>query len=96
MHAADIMTSDVITVGPDTPVPELATLLAERGISGVPVIDQGQVVGIVSEGNHPSPWSETGTERRAPAPSLPLVPPTTRKGRLATTSSRTGALSKTS
>jgi CBS domain-containing protein len=63
MHAADIMTSDVITVGPDTPVPELATLLAERGISGVPVIDQGQVVGIVSEGNllH---RAETGTERR--------------------------------
>ena len=63
MRAADIMTTDVITVGPDTPVPELATLLAERGISGVPVVDQDRVIGIVSEGDllH---RAETGTERR--------------------------------
>ena len=64
MHAADIMTSDVITVGPDTPVPELATLLAERGISGVPVIDQGQVVGIKSSEGNLLHRAETGTERR--------------------------------
>ena len=63
MRAMDIMTTDVITVGPDTSVPELASLLAERGISGVPVVDQGRVIGIVSEGDllH---RAETGTERR--------------------------------
>ena len=63
MRAADIMTTDIITVGPNTPVPELAALLAERGISGVPLVDQDRVIGIVSEGDllH---RAETGTERR--------------------------------
>ena len=63
MRAVDIMTTDVVTVGPDTPVTELAALLAERGISGVPVVDRERVVGIVSEGDllH---RAETGTERR--------------------------------
>jgi CBS domain-containing protein len=52
MRAMDVMTTDVITVGPNTTVQALATLLAERGISGVPVVDaSGSLVGIVSEGD---------------------------------------------
>jgi len=52
MHAMDVMTTDVITVDPDTTVQALATLLAERGISGAPVVDtNGRLVGIVSEGD---------------------------------------------
>jgi CBS domain-containing protein len=52
MRAMDVMTTDVITVEPDTTVQDLAKLLAERGISGVPVVDaSGQVLGIVSEGD---------------------------------------------
>ena len=39
MRAMDVMTTDVITVDPDRTVQALATLLAERGISGVPVVD---------------------------------------------------------
>jgi CBS domain-containing protein len=35
----DVMTTDVITVDPETTVQALATLLAERGISGAPVVD---------------------------------------------------------
>ncbi len=64
MRAMDVMTTNVITVGPDKTVQEVAVLLAERGISGVPVVDaSGQLVGIVSEGDllH---RAETGTERR--------------------------------
>jgi len=64
MRAMDVMTTNVITVGPNTSVQEVATLLSERGISGVPVVDaQDRVVGIVSEGDllH---RVETGTERR--------------------------------
>ena len=64
MRAMDVMTTNVITVDPDTSVQALATLLSERGISGVPVVDKdGRVVGIVSEGDllH---RAETGTERR--------------------------------
>src|SRR5215469_10000888 len=52
MRAMDVMTTDVITVDPDTTVQDLAMLLAERGISGAPVVDAtGQLLGIVSEGD---------------------------------------------
>jgi CBS domain-containing protein len=64
MRAMDVMTTDVITVDPETTVQALATLLAERGISGAPVVDaSGRLVGIVSEGDllH---RAETGTARR--------------------------------
>jgi CBS domain-containing protein len=52
MRAMDVMTTDVISVDPDTTVQALATLLAERGISGAPVVDAGgRLVGIISEGD---------------------------------------------
>ena len=50
MQARDIMTRDVVTVGPEMPVKDLARLLVERGISGAPVLDpSGVLVGIVTE-----------------------------------------------
>src|ERR1700720_2545903 len=50
MRAMDVMTTDVITVDPETTVQSLATLLAERGISGAPVVDSdGRLVGVISE-----------------------------------------------
>ncbi len=64
MRAMDVMTTPVITVDPDTTVRDLAKLLSERNISGVPVCEDGdRLVGIVSEGDllH---RVETGTERR--------------------------------
>src|SRR6516162_4811722 len=64
MRAMDVMTTDVITVEADMTVQVLATLLAERGISGAPVVDaDGKVIGIVSEGDllH---RAEIGTARR--------------------------------
>src|SRR5215469_5902868 len=52
MRAMDVMTTDVITVDPDMTIRQLATLLAEHGISGAPVIDaKGVLVGIISEGD---------------------------------------------
>jgi CBS domain-containing protein len=48
--AAEIMTADVLTVNPDTPVAEVAAAMGRRGVSGVPVVDAGQkVVGVISE-----------------------------------------------
>jgi CBS domain-containing protein len=44
----DIMTPEVITVGPDTPLAEVAQLLALEGISGVPVVTATRVLGVVS------------------------------------------------
>jgi CBS domain-containing protein len=49
MKARDIMTSPVITVSPQTAVREVAALLLERRISGMPVVEEDKVVGIVSE-----------------------------------------------
>jgi len=52
MQAADVMTVDVVTVDPETPVQQVASLLSERGISGVPVVDgKRQLVGMISEGD---------------------------------------------
>lgn len=49
MNASDIMTVPVVTITPDTTVPEIAALLFERHISGVPVVSNGRVVGVVNE-----------------------------------------------
>jgi CBS domain-containing protein len=49
-HVSDVMTTDVVAVEPDTPFKELVTLLRERGLSALPVIDPDRkLVGIVSE-----------------------------------------------
>jgi len=50
MKVRDVMTSVVITVEPGTSLKEVATILTQCGISGVPVVDEdGEVVGVVSE-----------------------------------------------
>jgi len=50
LKAKDIMTVDVVTVKPETTVEELARLLIEHKISGVPVVDgDDQLVGVVTE-----------------------------------------------
>lgn len=47
---ADVMTSSVVTVGPETGFREIADVLVNRQISAVPVTDDaGRVVGMVSE-----------------------------------------------
>jgi len=50
LRAQDLMTAEVVTVPPETPVLAMARLLAERGISAVPVVDAvGGVLGVVTE-----------------------------------------------
>jgi CBS domain-containing protein len=52
MRVEEIMTKDVITVSPKTPIHEAAELMIDHGVSGLPVVDDaGSVVGIVSEGD---------------------------------------------
>jgi CBS domain-containing protein len=44
------MTTNVVTVKPDTPAREAAALLAERGFTALPVVDdQGELAGLVGE-----------------------------------------------
>lgn len=50
LTAKDIMTREVITVGPDLPVKELAALLLSHRIGGAPVVDAEQkLLGVVTE-----------------------------------------------
>jgi CBS domain-containing protein len=49
-HVRDIMTTDVVKVHPDTSVSEIARLMSEHDISGLPVVDENdQVLGVVTE-----------------------------------------------
>jgi len=49
--AADLMTHPVITVAPDMPLSDLASLLEKHRIKRVPVMNDGKIVGIVSRAN---------------------------------------------
>jgi CBS domain-containing protein len=51
MKVAEVMTVDVVTVDKGTSLRDVAALLTERRISGLPVVDDGRVVGVVSEGD---------------------------------------------
>lgn len=64
MNVDDAMTKEVVTVGLDTTVGEIAALLMRHRISAVPVVSEGnQVVGIVSQTDL-AHRAETGTEKR--------------------------------
>ena len=50
MHVRSLMTRDVLTVHTDTPVSDVARLMYEHGVSGVPVLDaQERMVGVITE-----------------------------------------------
>ncbi len=58
---ADAMSRDPIVVRPETPLNEAIQIIAERRISGLPVVDDaGQLVGIISETD--LMWQETGVD----------------------------------
>ncbi|MSP48750.1 MAG: CBS domain-containing protein [Alphaproteobacteria bacterium] len=65
MRAVDVMSINVCTAGPDTPINEIALKLCDRNISALPVVDtENRVVGIVSEGDLMR-RIEFGTDRRS-------------------------------
>lgn len=50
MKVGDVMTTAVVTVGPEDPVLDVMSTLVTSGIGGVPVVDgDGHLIGIVSE-----------------------------------------------
>ena len=64
MRAHQIMTRPVVTVKPDTSIVEAASIMLQRHVSGLPVVDAGdKLVGIVSEGDFIR-RSELGTGRK--------------------------------
>lgn len=50
-RVADIMERAVVTVGPKATVKELAVLLRDKDVRGLPVVDEGRLVGVVTEGD---------------------------------------------
>ena len=58
---ADVMTANPLTISPEAPLQEAIQTLAEKKISGLPVVDdKGKLVGIISESD--LMWQETGVE----------------------------------
>ena len=52
MNVAEVMTPDVVTVRPDTPLIDAIDLMLEKRISGLPVVDGiGAPIGVLTEGD---------------------------------------------
>ena len=64
LRAKDIMTRDVITVSPKMEIAHVAKLLLEKGINGVPVVDEGKLVGVVCQSDL------IAQQKKFPIPSL--------------------------
>lgn len=82
-HVRDLMSSPVRTVPPDMPLSELASSLQEWGHTGVPVVREGTLVGVISrrdleraqrEGRQSLPVSSCMAHQvRTVAPDAPLT-----------------------
>jgi CBS domain-containing protein len=48
---SDLMTREVITASPETPLHEVASLMEKNAIKRMPILENGQLVGIVSRAN---------------------------------------------
>lgn len=52
MKVRELMTEKVFTIGPEAPIKDVAKILVDNGISGLPVCDiEGRVIGVISEGD---------------------------------------------
>jgi len=51
VRVGDVMSTDVVTVGPATQLAQVVEILVKRAIKAVPVIDGGRIVGIITGGD---------------------------------------------
>jgi CBS domain-containing protein len=65
MNAADVMSRNLVSVGREATVAEAIHLMLDHQISGLPVVDAGKPIGILTEGDLLR-RVETGTERHRP------------------------------
>ncbi|HYA13890.1 MAG TPA: CBS domain-containing protein [Syntrophales bacterium] len=49
IKVSEAMSPDPITVGPETAMEDIATLMVQRNIHSLPVLDQGKLVGIIGK-----------------------------------------------
>lgn len=64
MKVRDVMTSDVVTVNPSAPFQAIVEVLLEHDISGVPVLNGHDLVGIVTEADLVAREAHQGRRRR--------------------------------
>ena len=63
LPAKEVMSKGVVAVHVNTPLKDVAEVMAHRGISGVPVLDENQtVVGVISERDFLSAFGPTGAK----------------------------------
>jgi CBS domain-containing protein len=66
VQVKDVMTCNVVSIGPDETILKAARLMLQNRISGLPVVDKdGELIGIVTEGDFLR-RGELGTQRRRP------------------------------
>ncbi len=65
MIIRDLMTTDLITVGPETSLKEAARRMLQAGISGLLVTDDERLVGIITEADFVSAEAGRGKRKRA-------------------------------
>jgi CBS domain-containing protein len=63
---ADVMTRDVITATPETPLHEIATVMEKNAIKRVPIVSDERLVGIVSRANFIQAIASSGTQLEIP------------------------------
>jgi CBS domain-containing protein len=66
MKLRDLMTRDVITIGPEAPLKEAARRMLEASVSGLPVTDaDGKLVGMITEADFVATEADRRRRRRA-------------------------------
>jgi CBS domain-containing protein len=66
IKVADVMTRTVITATPETPLHEIAMTMEKNGIKRVPIVSNGQLVGIVSRANLVQAFASSGPKLEIP------------------------------
>jgi CBS domain-containing protein len=51
LFVKEVMTTELVTTTPDTPLVEAARLMAHRKLGCLPVLEEGRLVGILTEGD---------------------------------------------
>jgi CBS domain-containing protein len=64
LRAKDIMTRELITVSPDMEIVKATRILLEKSINGVPVVEDGRLVGILCQSDL------IAQQKKLPTPSL--------------------------
>lgn len=62
---ADIMSANVLTLGPEAPVADAARLMRHERIGAIPIVDGGRLVGILTRSDVLDAFAAASEERRA-------------------------------